>query len=244
MNLFIVLLISLNVFTPDMSIDFARKLQDEGDYYRAILEYKRAYYSLPDSGAYTYLKDEVAYNIAGLYEKLGDYENALKYIEKVRDKNSKTYRFHKGLVFFLEKDYKKARKVWNYSDTLCAWTYLREKDFKRAEKVFGRIKTPYRSPFLASFLSALVPGLGKAYAGRGFDGLYSFVLNVGSFYLAYDAYEHKRSPEVYIYSGIFLFFYSGNIYGSWITAQRFNGYHVRLAITEKEISMGLWRYLP
>ncbi len=234
----------LSYFTPDMSIDFARKLENEGDYYRAILEYKRAYYSLPDTGAYKYTKDEIAYSIAKMYEKLGDYSSAEQYIDRVNDKETKRYRFEKGLLYFIRKDYRNARKFWSYSDTLRAWTYLREKDFKRAKKVFGEVSYPYRYPALASVLSAIVPGLGKVYTGRAYDGIYSLILNAGSFYLAYDAYKHKRKPEVYLYGGIFAFFYTGNIYGSWISARKFNEYHIKAAITEKEISLGLWKYLP
>ena len=236
--------LSFNVFSPEMSIDFARKLEKEGDYYRAILEYKRAFYALPDTGAYNYVKDDIAYSIAKLYEKLNDYDMAEVYIDKVKDKTSQKYAFEKGLVHFLKGDYSNARSFWRYSDTLSAWIKLREGKWREAEKVLGRVSYPKRSPFVAMLLSGIIPGLGKVYAGRLYDGLYSFILNAGSLYLVYDAWRHNRKTETYVYSGIFLFFYSGNIYGSWIAAKKFNRYHLQLAIKEKEFSLGLWKYLP
>ena len=234
----------LSGFSPEMSIDFARHLENEKDYYRAITEYKRAYYELSDSGASRYLKDEVAYSIVRLSEKLKDYSTARFFLDRIQDKQSQNFKFQEGLWYFLQENYEEARKKWGFSDTLVAWTYLREQNFDKASYVFGIIRPAHRSPLLASFLSSLVPGLGKVYAGRAYDGLYSFIINAGSFYLAYDAYKNNRKPEVYLYSAMFIFFYSGNVYGSWIAAREYNRYHIKLAITEKEISLGLWQLLP
>ncbi len=231
-------------FSPEQSIDFARKLQGEGDYYRAILEYKRAYYNLPDTGAYKFLKDEVAYSIVKLYEKLGDFEEAAMYMSRITDKQSRRYYFEAGLLSLLQNDYERAREYWHYSDTLCAWVDLRQGNLYRAEKVLGPLTVPHKSPLTASFLSAFVPGLGKVYVQRTYDGLFSFVLNSGMLYLAYDAYKHSRKPEFYTYSGLFMFFYSGNIYGSWVAARQFNQTHLKLAIAQKEMEIGVWKYLP
>ena len=235
------LMLSLSV---EQTIGFARDLEREGDYYRALSEYKRAYYELPDTGAYSMLKDEVAYSIVKLSERLSLYETARLYLDRIGDKDTRRYKLQDGLWYFLQKDYKHARKIWSFSDTLSAWTYLKEGNFKKAEEVFGKIKPEHRSPLLAAFLSSIVPGLGKVYAGRLYDGLYAFVINAGSFFLVYDAQRHKRRPELYAYSAISLFFYSGNVYGSYIQAKKFNKYHIKMAISEKELSFGLWRLLP
>ncbi len=244
MFMLIFLLLSLNAFTPEITVDFARKLESEGDYYRAILEYKRAFYLLPDSGSYKYIKDDIAYSIVKLYEKLHDFDMAEVYLDKIRDRTTENYLFERGLVYFLKKDYDNAKRFWKYSDTLTAWIALREGRFKDAEKVFGKISYPHRVPFIAAFLSGVIPGLGKVYSGRLYDGIYSFILNAGSLYLLYDAKKHNRKAETYLYSALFLFFYTGNIYGSWIAASKFNEYHLNFAIKEKEISFGLWKYLP
>lgn len=237
-------IVSFSVFSPEMSIEFARQLEKEGDYYRAILEYKRAFYALSDTGAYRYFKDDVAYSIVKLSEKLKDYETARLFLERIGDKKDERFKFQDGLWFFLQNDYTMARRKWIFSDTLVAWTYLRERDFERASYVFGSIKPSKRYPLLSALLSVILPGLGKVYSGRTYDGIYSFIINAGSFYLAYDAYKYKRKPELYVYSGIFVFFYSGNVYGSWIAAKEYNDYQINLAIAEKELSLGLWRFLP
>ncbi len=231
-------------FSPELSIDFARQLENEGDYFRAIAEYKRAYYELEDSGACRYLKDEVAYSIVKLSEKLKDYSTARFFLDRISDTQSVKFKFQDGLWFFLQENYEEARRKWSFSDTLIAWTYLRERNFKKASCIFGDIKPAHRSPFLASLLSSIIPGLGKVYASRAYDGLYSFIINTGSFYLTYDAYKNNRKPEIYFYSAMSIFFYTGNIYGSWIAAKEYNRYHIKFAITEKEISFGLWQLLP
>lgn len=222
-------------------LEFAKFLEEEGDYQRAILEYKRVFYTLKDTSC---LRDSVILKIVQLYEKIGDYKNALKYIEKFGDKNSRVYLFEKGKIYFLLGDYKNARKYWFFSNTLVGWTYLKEKNLKKGELYFGNINLKRKSPFIACGLSALIPGLGKVYADRLFDGLYSFVLHGIVGYLVYDSYKKRDKFPFYIYSSFFVFLYLGNIYGSYFAAKQYNDYQIKLIISQKEIEIGLWKYFP
>jgi hypothetical protein len=76
----------------------------------------------------------------------------------------------------------------------------------------------------AGFLSAVVPGSGKAYAGRPWDGLSSFFL-IGI--LAWQSYEGYRkdgpvSGRCITFGLLGSGFYAGNIYGSMTAARLYN----------------------
>jgi len=222
------------------TLRFAKALEKEGDYYRAVLEYKRVFYSLENTAE----RDSIAYRIVKLYEKLNDLEDAKRYLERVKIKNTQRFYFEKGLLYFLWGRYSLARTYWMFSDTLVAWTYLKEGKISRAENVIGPLVYSTKSPLLAALFSAFVPGTGKIYAGRASDGLYSLLLNGVLGYLVYNSYKHGRKVSFYLYSTAFLFMYTGNIYGSYLAAKQFNDYNLRLAISEKVLKLGLWRYLP
>lgn len=73
-----------------------------------------------------------------------------------------------------------------------------------------------KSPLLAGAMSAVVPGTGKMYAGKLYQGLFSFLF-VGV--LAGATYEQYRNggfenPQFYLVGSLFTIFYVGNIAGS------------------------------
>lgn len=81
----------------------------------------------------------------------------------------------------------------------------------------------YRSPALAGALSTVLPGLGYAYAGRGKTAIAAAVINVLFIGTAVEAFRSKQyilgSTSAIIGSG----WYFGNIYGSYSSAQKYNG---------------------
>jgi hypothetical protein len=82
----------------------------------------------------------------------------------------------------------------------------------------------YKSPGLALALSTVVPGSGKIYTGAWKDGVLSFIM-IGS--LAYESYTGFRAKGTnsalgWIFGGLAVGFYGGNIYGSWKSAKRYN----------------------
>ncbi|OWY22058.1 hypothetical protein C7N43_09250 [Sphingobacteriales bacterium UPWRP_1] len=82
-------------------------------------------------------------------------------------------------------------------------------------------KVKRRSPALAGMLSAVVPGLGKVYAGKAKQGIASFFPVA---LLGLQAYEniHKRGIKngfSIFYTGLFSVFYIGNIWGSVLSVQ-------------------------
>jgi tetratricopeptide (TPR) repeat protein len=81
-----------------------------------------------------------------------------------------------------------------------------------------------RSPALAGMLSALVPGTGKFYTGNIEQGLTS-LFTIGLFgYRTFLDYRYNgiNSPGFWVFGLATLYFYSGNIYGSMVSARIYN----------------------
>ncbi len=195
---------------PRFVLSFAEHLEKEGDYFAAISEYKR----------YMHLRggevDSILYRIAGIYQEMGRYGNALDAVERVKERNN-TYRFELGRVYFRAGDYREARESWNAlaRDTLIGLTFLRERDFGKAGDIFGPLGSPERkSPLLAGLLSSTVPGSGRAYAGRAGDGIFSFFVTVGSGLIAYHYYSSDRNLPAAGFGVLSLTLYLGEIYGA------------------------------
>ncbi|MFK7924055.1 MAG: hypothetical protein AB8H47_19010 [Bacteroidia bacterium] len=95
---------------------------------------------------------------------------------------------------------------------------------------------PRKSPFVAMSLSLVVPGLGKVYTNQWKDGIIA-LLSVGSFaFTAWRSYNRNgfESPFFWLYGGIALGFYGGNLYGSWQSAQRYNEKQIQSLIHDTE----------
>jgi len=82
----------------------------------------------------------------------------------------------------------------------------------------------YKSPLISSGLSVIVPGLGKAYSGYWKDGLFSLLFTSIAAWQAYRGFNKNGTKSAYgwIYGGIALGFYTGNIYGSYKAANKYN----------------------
>ena len=89
-----------------------------------------------------------------------------------------------------------------------------------------------KSPITAALLSAIVPGTGKIYTGNTGDGLYSLFIVMGSTFLSYRGIQRKDNFQTYFFGAAALFFYTGNIYGSYLSAKLFNK-HTRNRLHEE-----------
>lgn len=78
-----------------------------------------------------------------------------------------------------------------------------------------------KSPALAAGLSAVVPGLGKVYAGRPRHGLAAFLPCAVLGFEAAEAYKNGgwKDTRFLVCSSLFSVFYIGNIYGSALTVK-------------------------
>lgn len=81
-----------------------------------------------------------------------------------------------------------------------------------------------KSPLAAALLSALVPGSGKIYAGEFGDGLNSliFIGLLGTLSALSFHAEGVDSVRGWIYASVGGVLHAGNIYGSVVSARRYN----------------------
>ncbi len=82
----------------------------------------------------------------------------------------------------------------------------------------------YKKPILAASMSAIFPGSGKVYSKQWKDGVVSFLLTSLSGWLTYRAFKNYGSKNVYPWAmgAITAGYYSGNIYGSFQAAKKYN----------------------
>jgi tetratricopeptide (TPR) repeat protein len=82
----------------------------------------------------------------------------------------------------------------------------------------------YRSPALAIGMSALVPGLGKVYAGAWQDGLMSLLFVASNAWQSYRGFNSDgiSSPYGWAFGALAIGFYAGNLYGTAQSVKRYN----------------------
>jgi len=82
----------------------------------------------------------------------------------------------------------------------------------------------FKSPFIAAGLSTIIPGLGKVYTKNYVDGIMSLVFVAGAAWQSYKGFKSKGEKSIsgWVFGGISLGFYIGNIYGSAKAAKRYN----------------------
>lgn len=86
------------------------------------------------------------------------------------------------------------------------------------------LNTTYKKPWVSAGLSTLIPGLGKVYSGYWKDGLLSLLFVGLSGWQAYRGFDQHGTNSAYgwIYGGVSLGFYLGNIFGSVKSANKYN----------------------
>ncbi|MBH30671.1 MAG: hypothetical protein CMG71_01615 [Candidatus Marinimicrobia bacterium] len=76
-------------------------------------------------------------------------------------------------------------------------------------------KREERSPLLASALSAAIPGVGRIYAGRKWDGLFGFLTVTALANITNRHHRLKREGGTLFFGGLTLSFYVGEIIGAY-----------------------------
>ncbi len=128
-----------------------------------------------------------------------------------------------GLSYLMQKQWLEAEKIFNdlkKSDVLV----IREKAAVYSKYAVQGTKLTTRSPFLAGFLSTVVPGAGRLYTGRVSDALTSLFTVGLTGWQAYDGFRRDGLSSVkgWTLSTLGGIFYLGNIYGSVISARVYN----------------------
>lgn len=122
------------------------------------------------------------------------------------------------------------------------WIHVEQLDWAGARRAFtrmtaeghrrhqvGRLESaleqadqlPRKNPVLAGTLS-IVPGAGQLYCGRYQDALSAFIVNVGLFWAAYEAFDNDLNVLGGLLAIAGLGFYTGNIYSAVTSAHKYN----------------------
>ncbi|OGU55888.1 MAG: hypothetical protein A2V66_18190 [Ignavibacteria bacterium RBG_13_36_8] len=109
---------------------------------------------------------------------------------------------------------------------------------------------PYKSPLTAAVLSAIIPGAGKIYTGNYGDGITAFLLTGILSFLAYDNFKADHDFRGWLFTGLAVMFYSGNVYGSVASTQIYNvgiKFHfeneVKIYLNEKKYFLNKYDFL-
>lgn len=94
----------------------------------------------------------------------------------------------------------------------------------------------YKKPAVAMILSGIIPGSGKVYTGNWKDGMISFLMVFGTAFQSYRGFTKYGSGNAYgwIFGGISLIFYTGNIWGSGKAAHMTNHRFLRTIHSDAE----------
>lgn len=217
---------------------FADHLFCNKDYLRAILEYQSLTFELPD--------DTIEYKIALGFEKINNIDAAA---EKFRNIPAGSVFFTNAKLHYLKSLIQLEKfnnlfeleagnlslselKLLNFAYLFDSKTIIQKEEFlfafnqneKKEITVFYEWKKnpPYKSPLIAGILSTIIPGSGKIYTGQLSEGLTALMLNGLLGFLSYNNFKNDHNLRGWLFAGAGLFFYTGNIYGSAISANRYN----------------------
>lgn len=234
--------------------DFARFLEDSKQYEFAAEEYDKLYFLYKDS--YYFDKMIRNYRLAGKQDAL---DIRIKNTPNITSNAIKNY----TLSLMNLDDTERASTFLNSrQQQLSEEEYQKlnldlmmvQGKYKKAEDQYNRIgisdpqylqliqegkSTEKKSTVLAGVISAIVPGLGRVYAKDYSDGIISFIFVASTAYQAYRRFNKNgvKSPTAWIYSGVSLGFYIGNIYGSVQSAKYYN------SIKRQEINVKSKNYI-
>ncbi|HEY4063333.1 MAG TPA: hypothetical protein VGM30_15610 [Puia sp.] len=129
------------------------------------------------------------------------------------------HNFELAGIALLQRDYpgyKEREKRFTFS------SYIDSKEEQRMKDYYDKLKGfRHRSPVLAGLYSAIVPGLGKFYAGKKKQGIAAFLPIISLAALTYEAYRKDgvRSARFIGFGSLFSVFYIGNIWGSTLAVK-------------------------
>lgn len=229
------------------SLQFAAYLYKSGEYRLAAAEYERVVYLQPDEPALR-LQLVSSYRLAGEYARARQRAEGAVAPPRMWPGLAGAY----SRVLLQQGDLGAARRFLTATDSLprqerlllLTATEMLDLNWRRADSLLQARGLPpndlpwrnlrsltdaglaarYKQPALAVGLSAVVPGLGKAYAGYWKDGLFSLIFTGVSAWQAYRGFAQNgiESPYAWLYTGLATGFYLGNLYGSGKAAGRRN----------------------
>jgi tetratricopeptide (TPR) repeat protein len=156
-----------------------------------------------------------------------------------------------GRILLLKSNFKEAKTFWesntNISNPdkiiLSATSDILQDNYKNANELLQSLKPEEhklaidykelasqavaikrKSPALAGVMSAIIPGTGRVYTKDWKDGIVSFFFVSTMAFQSYRGFVKSgvKSTRGWVYGGVGLGFYLGNIYGSVVSAKGYN----------------------
>ncbi len=232
------------LFTPVNIKKFADYLFAEKDYLRAFDEYKK--YLKTENN------DTVRFKIALGFQQMGRYPEALTHFKGlffnsdftnqsrneffktlfladslsylINISNNEFFKTHDSLHVPLKLSFTAMMlQKMPLPDSVSFVNIFNKKEKAGMSELYSKQRRlPYKDPTTAALLSTVVPGLGKIYTGNYGDGITAFLFTGVLGYIAYDNFRANHSFRAWLFSGLTVLFYGGNIYGSYAAAQIFN----------------------
>jgi tetratricopeptide (TPR) repeat protein len=237
-----------NLFDEQNTLKYARYLYQRGNYELAIPEFERLVYFNPSRESYklhllnTYFQtqeyDQIKTSIDRWFTPQVDPPFSLFYLKALlRQEN---YEEAQGILspesrFLFPEENRSAYQLvsyglsgqWEQSARICRESALPNptasfEEYCRIVSTAAQFKE--KNPYVAAGLSTLVPGLGKVYTRDYADAAVNILFIGLTAFQAYRGFtdDSIRDLQGWIYGGVALSFYLGNIYGSWRAADQYN----------------------
>ena len=257
--------VTSDLYSLDSSKKFAHYLFIKGDLDYAADEYVRIIYLQPDD-------DTSLVRLSSIYRKKGQFDKAYQLLETYRadqifghsllEKEYLATLLFKGSSQIFQQALNKSRTLPESEKLRMAIEdHLLQREWTSAN---SKLKTApagawndhyqstsekalafrRKSPLLAATMSAIIPGSGKIYAKNTKEGITSFLFVAALGYQSYRAFSKRGSKSAagWIYGGLTLGFYFGNIYGAQQSAKNYN--QRQLSTFNREVDTIIRRRYP
>lgn len=233
-----------NLLSPENRLKFGNYLFSTKDYLRAVSEYQE-FLKLNNNDTIKFkfafaLESMNRYNEAGenykslFFNSTLEEEAKLYYLrlQAIQYDFDKYEQLAQNTIFKPESKMKQVEKLKLYNDYFILNKQIAYDSLKSvfeaensnwfSELYIKRNLDNKKSPTKSALLSSIIPGLGKIYTEKYTDGITSFLVTGILTYIAYDNFKAKRNTRGWIFAGLASYFYAGNVYGSYASAQIFN----------------------
>ena len=247
-SLIVTSLYSQDLFDEENTLRYANYLYQRGNYQLAIPEYERLVYFDPDQQTYklllletyfrTHAYDQIEQSIERWSTREIEFPFSLYYLKAQFKKedfteaqrilnDNNTFRFPANRRASYQLVNYGLAGQWEKAAAVCQtkMNATPEPSFQEYCTIVSQAETfKEKNRFLAAGLSTVVPGLGKVYTKDYVDAAVNFLFIGVTAFQAYRGFTNDdiRDVQGWIYGGVALSFYLGNIYGSWKAADQYN----------------------
>ena len=246
-------LISAELVLDDEALyRYAMHLYRNGEYYRAVTEYRRLLHFFPESQR----TKETTLQIGRSYMAGGWLDEALEFWKKEVDPKSLDGSQQNRLkalygLSLLDLDRSKSFSLRrkNVESAITVLTDVKEMD-DEGRLIHGFInewstqpEPVYKSTWLAGSLSAILPGSGSFYSGRYLEGTYAFFITTLFWLATADAIANEDRLLTGLFGFFTLTFYGGNIYTAVNSVHKFNDQLESSKLHRLRKKYGIW-FIP